>query len=123
MLEAMGRSEAEWSVLLCGDAFIAELNATWRGVDGPTDVLAFPMLEGEGVAAHVALLGDVVVSLETARRQADAAGRSLAAEVRMLLAHGLLHLLGYDHAEPGEERRMKAATDMLVAAAIRRGRR
>ena len=117
MLWAVGRPEAELSVLLCEDDFMAELNATWRGREGPTDVLAFAMQEGEGGELHPELLGDVVVSLQTARRQAEALGRPLAAEVRMLLAHGLLHLLGYDHAEPDEERRMKAATDVLLAAA------
>ena len=119
MLWAVGRPEAELSVLLCEDDFMAELNATWRGKDGPTDVLAFAMQEGEGGALHPGLLGDVVISLQTARRQAAAYGRPLAQEVRMLLAHGLLHLLGYDHAEPDEERRMKAATDVLLAAARR----
>ncbi len=119
MLWAVGRPEAELSVLLCEDGFMAELNATWRGREGPTDVLAFPMQEGEGGELHPELLGDVVISLQTARRQATALGRPLAAEVRMLLAHGLLHLLGYDHVEPDEERRMKAATDVLLAAARR----
>jgi len=117
MLWAVGRPEAELSVLLCEDDFMAELNATWRGREGPTDVLAFAMQEGEGGELHPELLGDVVISLQTARRQAEALGRPLAAEVRMLLAHGLLHLLGHDHAEPDEERRMKAATDVLLAAA------
>ncbi len=123
MLEGLGRADAELSIVLCDDAFIENLNACFRNEPRPTDVLAFPMLEGAGGALHPGLLGDVVISLETARRQADAAGRSLASEVRTLLAHGLLHLLGYDHAEPGEARRMKAATDVLVAAALRRVRR
>jgi probable rRNA maturation factor len=117
MLEALRMTEAELSVLLCDDAVIQELNRDWRGKDRPTDVLAFAMQEGEGGDVQPLVLGDVVISLETARRQAAAREGSAAAEVTFLLAHGLLHLLGFDHQSPEEERRMHARTDALCAAA------
>ena len=90
LLEVLGKAEGELSVLLVDDARIAELNAEWRGVDGPTDVLSFPQGEGE-------LLGDLVLSVDTAKRQGDARGHSLHTELRILMVHGLLHLMGYDH--------------------------
>lgn len=115
---------AELSVLLCDDETIHDLNRRYRGQDRPTDVLAFAMEEGPEVAGggH-RVLGDVVVSVETARRQAATAGRSLVDEVTMLLAHGLLHLLGFDHQSRAEERRMAARTDALRAAAVARAPR
>jgi len=122
MLAALGLEEAELSVLLCDDATIHELNRDFRRKDRPTDVLAFAMREGEGGGVGLELLGDVVISLETARRQAREGGRAIAREVTVLLAHGLLHLLGFDHRTDAEERRMKARTDVLVAAAIARDR-
>jgi probable rRNA maturation factor len=121
MLAALRLPRAELSVLLCDDGTIHALNHTYRHKDAPTDVLAFAMREGEGAEhAHVAhgVLGDVVISLETASRQARTHARSLEAEVTMLLAHGLLHLLGLDHRTRTEERRMSARTDLLQAAAI-----
>ena len=108
---------AELSVLLTDDRGIHRLNRQYRGKDRPTDVLAFE-LDGSGHAGDRApCLGDVVISLDTAARQAKAKRLSLLHEVRLLLAHGLLHLLGYDHARPVEKRRMDAMTRRLVAAA------
>ncbi|MFZ5475714.1 MAG: rRNA maturation RNase YbeY [Myxococcota bacterium] len=86
--------KADLSVLLCDDAFIRNLNAQWRKKDQPTDVLSFPMDEDDN-------LGDVVISVETARRQAEEHGHSLERELRVLLVHGLCHVLGFDH-ETGE---------------------
>lgn len=122
MLQALGLEQAELSIVLCEDSAIRELNRSYRRKDRPTDVLAFAMREGEGGHVHPEVLGDVVISLETARRQADRGGRTIALEVTVLLAHGLLHLLGFDHRTDAEERRMKARTDALVAAATRRDR-
>ena len=113
MLAALGLEHAELSVLLADDARVQALNRRHRGKDRPTDVLAFPL----GDSAEDGLLGDVVISLDTAERQARARKRALLAEVRFLLAHGLLHLLGYDHARPSQKRRMDALTRRLVAAA------
>jgi probable rRNA maturation factor len=119
MLKALALEGSELSILLCNDATIRTLNRQYRQIDRPTDVLAFPQDEVGKKSApdQDSLLGDVVISLETARRQARKASRSVASEVTMLLAHGLLHLLGFDHRTPSEERRMKARTDALCAAA------
>ncbi len=116
MLRALSMPKAELSILLCDDRTIRALNRDYRDIDRPTDVLAFPQSEGEDADAP-AILGDVVISLPTARRQAIKAKRTIVAEVTMLLAHGLLHLLGYDHRNRSEERIMKARTDALCAAA------
>lgn len=117
MLEALGRPRAELSILLCDDATMRALNLRWRGVDASTDVLAFPLSDAPAATDP---LGDVVISVDTARRQALDLDRPIASRAVFLLAHGLLHLLGYDHRDRDEERRMTAMTDALVAAA--RGR-
>lgn len=118
MLAAIDLAGAELSVVLTDDEEIHALNRDFRGKDRPTDVLAFAMREGEGGALAGDLLGDVVVSVDTARRQARRRARDLDAELRMLLAHGLLHLVGYDHQTDDEEREMKAKTRELCTAAI-----
>ena len=108
MLRALEIPDAEISISLVDDSAIAELNAAYRETQGPTDVLSFSLLEGEHSERRGALLGDVVVSLETAARQAARGGRSLDQEVLRLLIHGALHLLGHDHEEAGQARRMRA---------------
>lgn len=123
MLVAAGQPDAELSILLCDDGVIAELNEQYRRKKGPTDVLAFAMREGEGPGEGGPLLGDVVVSVDTARRQARDRGHSIRDEVTALLAHGILHLLGYDHQTRAEERRMNALADGLKAAARARSDR
>jgi len=121
MLSALGESNAELSVLLTDDVHIEELNRRHRKKAKPTDVLAFPMDEaGPSPNGSTRLLGDVVISLDTARRQARERGHGLVAEVTQLLAHGLLHLLGYDHRTDAEERTMNAAAERLAAAASAR---
>ncbi|MCS6902410.1 MAG: rRNA maturation RNase YbeY [Polyangiaceae bacterium] len=119
MLDLLDLSKAELSVVLTDDAGIQELNRDYRHKDKPTDVLAFAMREGEVTPGGIGeeLLGDVVISLETARRQAAQHRRTPLAEVTFLLAHGLLHLVGYDHQNDEEEREMNAATRRLVRAA------
>jgi probable rRNA maturation factor len=119
MLRHLGREEHELSVLLTDDAFIQTLNETHRGKDRPTDVLAFAQNEGEGMPSPVdhGLLGDVVISLDTAERQAKGRKHSLMDEVCFLLAHGILHLVGYDHQTDEEEAVMNAKTSELVASA------
>lgn len=104
-------------LVLCVDLdVIAELNARHMGVQGPTDVLAFPIdFPGETSPGEPALLGDVVLCPEVAAAQARHDGRSLEAEVELLLVHGILHLLGHDHAEPKERDRMFGLTDQLLA--------
>jgi probable rRNA maturation factor len=103
---------AELSVLLVDAGSMSALHERWMGEPGPTDVLAFPMDEldtargPEETEPGPALLGDVVLCPEVARRQAGQAGHSLPDELHMLCMHGVLHLLGYDHGEPDEEREM-----------------
>jgi probable rRNA maturation factor len=116
MLSALRLGDAELSVLVVDDATIRVLNRKHRDKDSPTDVLAFPVDE-KPVRGVPRVLGDVVISLETALRQARSRRRGLLAEVRFLLAHGLLHLVGYDHATRIQKRRMDAAARRLVRAA------
>jgi len=121
-LAALGCERAELSVLVVGDAAMRRLNRAWRGKDRPTDVLSFP------AAGPGALLGDIVVSLDTARRSAKEEGRAIATELDRYLAHGLLHLLGHDHHRPADARRMAEAEDALVGegmvrAVVRSGSR
>jgi probable rRNA maturation factor len=114
---ALGLGQAELSVVLTGDARIHALNRVYRGKDRPTDVLAFAMREGELGDVGREMLGDVIVSVETARRQAARAGHDVLAEVTMLLVHGTLHLLGWDHETAAKDRKMKQETARLVALA------
>ena len=130
MLTELGLERAELSVLLTNDREIHALNLQHRAKDRPTDVLAFPLEESASApsfapstpaAPHsdawgARLLGDVVISLDTAARQARGRKRELVPEVCFLLAHGLLHLLGYDHGNPKEKRAMTAMTRRLVRA-------
>ena len=120
MLAALELEDAELSIVLCDDATIHALNRDHRKKDRPTDVLAFAMREGPYAELAGHMLGDVVISLDTAARQAREKKVRFDREVTMLLAHGLLHLLGHDHRTRTEERRMTARTDALIAAAIRR---
>jgi probable rRNA maturation factor len=120
MLRALRLEDRELSIALSDDREMRELNREWRGKDRPTDVLAFAMREGDASELHPHVIGDVVISLDTAARQAREARRALEDEVAMLLAHGVLHLLGLDHRDRTEERRMTARTDLLRAAAAAR---
>ena len=115
------RRELEVTLLLTDDPTIHRLNRDYRGVDRPTDVLAFAMREGEGGALQPHVLGDLVISLPTARRQARRGPAGLEREVLHLAAHGLCHLLGYDHRDDAEEVEMNARAAALLAEAARRG--
>jgi probable rRNA maturation factor len=105
---------------LTGDEHLREYNRRYRGLDEPTDVLAFAAQEAPSDQRFQAppgtehWLGDIVISLPRARQQARAAHHSMNDEVRLLAVHGFLHLLGYDHAEPGEEARMKEMTTKVL---------
>ena len=108
--------EGELSIALVGDVEMQRLNSTYRSVDRPTDVLAFPINENLDEELHPRLLGDVVISLDTAARQATQRRVRLDVEVRALLTHGILHLLGYDHERsPAEARRMFRRQRTLLA--------
>jgi probable rRNA maturation factor len=117
MIKLLQLDKAEVSFVLTDDERIHQLNKIYRGKDRPTDVLAFAMHEGEfgALAGHV--LGDVIVSVPTARKQARTHRVDVLEEVTMLLAHGLLHLLGWDHETDAKDRRMRAETSRLCAAA------
>lgn len=117
VLAAEGLPAAELGVLVTDDETVRVLNHRYAGEDEPTDVLSFSLREGEEFAAPpdgVIRLGEVVISYPTAERQARQAGRPTEAEVAHLLVHGVLHLLGYDHAQPEEERRMRAREKELL---------
>ena len=107
-LRALEQARAELSLALVGDAAMAELNLRHRGKPGPTDVLSFSLLEGAHSAYRGALLGDVVIDVEQAARQARRARRALDDELAKLVIHGILHLLGHDHEAAAEARRMRA---------------
>jgi probable rRNA maturation factor len=121
---------AELSVLLVDEPAMTELHKRWMGEPGPTDVLAFPMDEirppqpGGTHADHTApqpadipgLLGDVVICPQVAQAQARQAGHTVGDEISLLCTHGILHLLGFDHAEPEEHDRMFGLQDRLLAA-------
>ncbi len=116
LLRELGRSRSELSIALVDDKEIAALNIEHRGKSGPTDVLSFSLLEGRHSDRRGALLGDVVIGVETAARQARASHRSLDDEVARLLIHGALHLLGWDHQESEETRLMRAEERRLWRA-------
>jgi len=112
--------QTELSILVVDEAAMEQLHVQWMDETGPTDVLSFPMDElrpprdNEGVP-EPGLLGDVVLCPEVARRQAKAAGHSTADELDLLTTHGILHLLGYDHAEPEEHQEMFGLQARLLA--------
>jgi probable rRNA maturation factor len=109
LLEALACQSCELGVLIVDDAKMQRLNARYRGIDRPTDVLAFAMREEPFADLHPEVLGDVVISAETALRQARAHQHSLTEELTRLLIHGTLHVLGYDHeVSPADARLMQA---------------
>ena len=121
-LDRMGVSRlAELSVLLVELDVMSDLHERWMDLSGPTDVMAFPMDELDSARrpdaseAGPALLGDIVLCPEFARDQARTAGHSLLDELHLLTVHGVLHLLGYDHAEPAEEREMFSLQRRILA--------
>lgn len=115
LLAALDERGSSVSLSFVRDPAIRELNRMHRGKDVPTDVLSFPLVEeGDAYAGAERLLGDVVISVDTARRQAADYDAPLAREVERLLIHGLLHLLGHDHLEPGERAEMESEERRLA---------
>jgi probable rRNA maturation factor len=102
--------DAELAIVLVDEGAMEQLHLQWMGEPGPTDVLSFPMDElrpgRDGETSAEGILGDIVLCPSVAATQAEAAGHSVMTELSMLTIHGLLHLLGYDHAEPDEEKEM-----------------
>ncbi|WP_413780439.1 rRNA maturation RNase YbeY [Anaeroselena agilis] len=111
---------AEVGVVFADDAYIRELNRDYRGIDAATDVLSFALDEGEEPAVQggpeEALLGDIVISLETAERQAAEFGHSLEREMAYLTVHGMLHLVGYDHEDEHDKAAMRSREEQILAA-------
>jgi len=115
LLRRAGRPDAELSVVFVGDRAMRSLNRRYRGKDRTTDVLSFPMREGayQDIQSHV--LGDIVISIPTAEKQARAAGTAFPREIDRLLVHGLLHLLGYDHERsPTDEKTMRRMESLYL---------
>ena len=116
VLSALGYTESELSILIVDDAEMASLNLRYRGIDHATDVLSFPMLEGEfgGIASDI--LGDVVISAQTARAMSEENRTAFESVLDLLLIHGILHLLGLNHEEgPAEARKVKLKTEELLS--------
>lgn len=107
LLKALACPEAELSILIASEDEIARLNSLYLDRSGPTNVISFPMREGSFSEINPNLLGDVVICLETARKEAAAAGIDMELRANQLLVHGILHLFGYDH-----EQSATAAADM-----------
>lgn len=116
VLGEMGEPSAEVGLVLTGDPEIRRLNWQYRGIDRPTDVLAFPMREKRESSYY--LLGDVVISIPTARKQALQQGHSLQQELALLIIHGLLHLLGYDHERSVADARVMKRKEKKLLKAI-----
>jgi probable rRNA maturation factor len=107
-------SDTELTIVLTDDARLKELNRDYLGIDAPTDVLSFPASETDPeTGAHY--IGDILISIPRAKSQATAAGHPLESEVQLLVVHGVLHLLGHDHANEEEKARMwKAQHEILM---------
>ncbi|HEY6074223.1 MAG TPA: rRNA maturation RNase YbeY [Anaerolineales bacterium] len=114
-LEQQSAAEpADLTVVLTDDEQLHQLNLDFRDVDAPTDVLSFPAGETDPETG-APYLGDVIISVERAAEQAQAGGHPLQAELQLLIVHGILHLLGHDHAGEAEEQRMWAAQAAVLA--------
>ena len=135
MRASLGADEVEVELTLCGDEEMTHLNFDHMGERGPTDVLAFPLHEWsvDGGHSHLAdeetvsppgglLLGDIVIDVDQAVRQATDGGWSPAQEIALLAVHGALHLVGHDHAEADEESAMRALERRVLGALQRRHR-
>ncbi|QZY30272.1 rRNA maturation RNase YbeY [Nocardioides coralli] len=117
--------QAELCIKAVDEPTIAQLNGQWMEKEGPTDVLAFPIDELRpglvDAEPEEGVLGDLVLCPAVAERQGEQAGHGTEAEIELLTVHGILHLLGYDHAEPEEHREMFGLQDQLLAGWRTRG--
>jgi rRNA maturation RNase YbeY len=115
VLKGLECHDGELSLLFTDDKHIAELNYRFLKRQGPTNVLAFPMRDDDHSQPETPMLGDIVISLDTAMRDAKSGGESLNKTIDRLLIHGLLHLLGYDHESSEEEaQQMEEETERLL---------
>jgi len=119
LANALGSQKTEVSLLLLDDSGITALNEQYRGKPRPTDVLSFPMYTAKELRQfHPEILGDVVISVETAARQAEHAGCALWEEMTRLLIHGILHLLGFDHENNAVGARAMRARERRILATL-----
>ena len=102
----MACDKDELSILFTDDAHISELNERYLGRKGPTNVLAFPMSDGSSLEIESRMLGDVVISVDTAIRESEDEGESLMATIYRLLIHGILHLMNYDHERSSKDEKI-----------------
>jgi len=110
--------DSELTIVLADDARLQELNRDYLGIDAPTDVYSFPASETDPETG-ARYIGDILISIPRAESQAAAAGHPLESEVQLLVVHGVLHLLGHDHAEPEEKRRMwQAQAEILESLGL-----
>ena len=106
-------TDGDLTIVLTDDAQLHQLNRDYLGVDAPTDVLSFPASETDPETG-VSYLGDVIVSIPRAEAQSQSAGHPLEAELQLLVVHGVLHLLGHDHADPEDKARMWSAQSQVL---------
>jgi probable rRNA maturation factor len=121
VLAAEAPGPVELSIAVTDDLTVRDLNRRYRREDRPTDVLSFNFDGGKGfplARSGPRLLGEVVISYPTARRQAGAAGRAIEDELGHLLVHGILHLLGHDHERPADARRMRSREEALLGRVL-----
>jgi pyridoxine 5-phosphate synthase len=123
LLWLTGKTESELSILLVSDKRIAELNSLWRGKNGPTNVLAFSLTEGQDVAMAGNLLGDIVISVQTAAKEAKKDGSTIHQRLTVLIIHGLLHLLGHDHERSSDEAKTMLRLEQELLVKIEKQRR
>ncbi len=117
VLAAARLGDLEVNVSFVDDARMRALNRQWRGIDRSTDVLSFAAFEGEEIPGAERFLGDLVISLDKAHAQARQHGHAMLDEVAVLVAHGLLHLLGFDHERGADAARSQAEHEMTILAA------
>jgi rRNA maturation RNase YbeY len=114
VFQSTGREEKDISLVVCDDPFIQRLNKHYRKRDYPTDVLSFSLSEGGFIPNPNTNLGDIVISIDTAQRQADRLGETLAEEFGILFIHGLLHLIGYTHENFEKEKKMRELSTRIL---------
>jgi probable rRNA maturation factor len=115
--------DSELTIVLTNDIQIQELNRDYLGIDAPTDVLSFPSSETDGSEIDpetgATYIGDIIISMPYAAKSAEQAGHPIESEVQLLVVHGVLHLLGHDHAEPKEKAKMwKAQAEVLESLGL-----
>ncbi|MCK4803074.1 MAG: rRNA maturation RNase YbeY [Spirochaetes bacterium] len=110
-----GKEAGDISLVVCDDQFISRLNTKYKGIEAPTDVLSFSMREEKTPQIGSNILGDIIISIDTARRQANAMGETLDEEFLILFIHGLLHLLGYTHNYQKDEKTMMEFTKKILS--------